>query len=410
MTYTGKVISGDCHIDIPWLPSDLFTSNAPSKLKDQVPHVIEDNEGKKWVADGQVLAWVAGAGVGIKPGGWDPYVPGYSTRLDRMAEMGFFSDGEKGLFHPTTPELRLKDQDTDGVSGEVIYGILGIAGGIGTFEALEEAALPGGGDAPGPGYGITDSETITAVYDIYNEWVADFSKSSPNRLAALACLNARDPKIAAHQLRRAAELGLKGGEINVGSAAEPIYHEDWDVLWQASDETGLSIAFHTVGLNPRAPKVEDMEKYNWVYQTVHITQFQLSGAEFLASIIYSGACERFPNFKFVLGECGVGWIPYMLHRVDDEYDRQLSQLGFKLKPSDYWIRQGYSTFQHEFVTNEMVSLIGENNIIWGSDYPHPDGVWPDSRQVISENLGRLNETYLQKIVCDNTARMYGFTA
>ena len=55
----------------------------------------------------------------------------------------------------------------------------------------------------------------------------------------------------------------------------------------------------------------------------------------------------------------------MLHRVDDEYDRQLSQLGFKLKPSDYWIRQGYSTFQHEFVTNEMVSLIGENNIIWG---------------------------------------------
>ena len=145
-----------------------------------------------------------------------------------------------------------------------------------------------------------------------------------------------------------------------------------------------------------------------MYHSVARNLFQLSGAELLASIIFSGACTRYPGFKFVLGECGIGWIPYLLHRMDDQHDKEFVALGLELKPSELWRRQGYSTFQYEFVTDEMVSLIGENNIIWGSDYPHPDCVWPDSRQVINDNLGHLEDCVLKKIVCENTAKLYGF--
>ena len=84
MAYEGKIISGDCHVDLPWLPADLFIANAPSHLKERLPVVMETNDGEQWFADGKPLSvWVAGAGLGLK-GYWDPYVPGHSTRLDKM--------------------------------------------------------------------------------------------------------------------------------------------------------------------------------------------------------------------------------------------------------------------------------------------------------------------------------------
>ena len=331
---------------------------------------------------------------------------GDSTRLDKMEEQGFFSDGEKGLLHPSTPELRVQDQDIDGISGEVMYGVLGIAAepeDPGTTPDEEETT------SSSLSSGITGTEAVTALYDIYNEWAAEFCKSRPERLVALACLSPHDPEVAARQLYRAAETGLGGGEINVKSAHQPIYHRDWDVLWAAAAETGLPVSFHVLGASSRAPRESDRLEYRAVYHSVTRNLFQLSGAELLASIIFSGACTRYPGFKFVLGECGIGWIPYMLHRMDDQHEKEFVELGLELKPSELWRRQGYSTFQYEFVTDEMVSLIGEDNIIWGSDYPHPDCVWPDSRQVINDNLGHLEERVLKKIVCENTAKLYGFS-
>ena len=409
MGYTGKVISGDCHVDIPWLPADLFTSNAPAHLKDRMPHVEDTKDGEQWFAGGRQLGCVGGAGIGLQPSlFWDPYVPGVSTRLDRMEEKNFFTDAQQGLFHPTTPELRIKDQETDGIKGEVLYGVLALASGFGSTQG-EEGAVIGGDEPSGPGYGLTDPDAILSAFDIYNQYIADFCNTNPDRLAALACLFARDPQEAARQVHRAAELGLKGTELNVSSTEEPIYLRDWDPLWAAVDESGLPISFHTVGLSPKAPKRDTTAAERAIMTGVALTVFQLSGAEFVSSIILSGACERYPNMKFVLGECGVGWLPYVLFRMDDEAERwKIAEHGLKMKPSEYWHRQGYSTFQIEYLTNEMVETVGEDNILWGSDYPHPDCVWPDSRSVIDENLGHLDEVKLKKIVCDNTAKLYGF--
>ena len=351
---------------------------------------------------------MGGAGIGLRPDlFWDPYVPGVSTRLDRMEEMGFFTDAGKGVFHPTSPELRIKDQDADGITGEVLYGVLALASGFGSSEGGE--ATVGGDEPGGAGYGLTDPDAILTVFDIYNRWISDFCKTDPDRLAALACLFARDPEEAASGMHRAAEIGLKGAELNVASADAPIYLKEWDPLWAAVDDTGLPISFHTVGLAPKAPNRETNASEKAVMTGVSLTVFQLSGAEFVSSIILSGACERYPNMKFVLGECGIGWIPYVLFRMDDEAERwKIGEHGLKMKPSEYWHRQGTSTFQIEYLTNEMVDMVGEDNIIWGSDYPHPDCVWPDSRSVISDNLGHLDEGKLKKIVCDNTAKLYGF--
>ena len=75
-------------------------------------------------------------------------------------------------------------------------------------------------------------------------------------------------------------------------------------------------------------------------------------------------------------------------------------------PSQYWFRQGYTTFQEEACVGQMAHIIGEDNLIWGSDYPHPDGTWPDSREVTQESMGQLEPKVLKKIVCDNAVKLY----
>ncbi len=383
-----KVISADCHTDIVWLPGDLFIKNAPARLRDRMPRVVETTEGKVWVADGARLGFVAAAAL---TGSYEPYKPGLSLHLDKMEEMGFFSDAEQGQFHPTTPDLRIRDQDVDGIQAEVIYGILGVATGF--------------SDAEG---GISDPEAITTVYDIYNEWIADFSKSDPGRFAGLACISCHDPIVAAEQLGRAAALGLKGAELNVSSATKPIYQEEWNPLWATASECGLPISFHTIGLAYRQPEDPAHQRYQWISLGLMYTLFQLSGPEFLTSILLSQACDVYPDFKFVLGECGVGWLPYILYRIDQEYEDRLFHLKLSMKPTEFWRRQGYSTFQDERLTPEIIEAVGENNILWGSDYPHPDSVWPESQEVIRRNLGHLDESVRRKLVCENAGKLYGF--
>ena len=370
-----NIISGDSHIDLRFMPGDVFVSNASSGMRDKMPRVVETPTGRRWKANGTDLG-VVGQEVDT-----NTFSTEMAMRWEAMLAGGFFDEPEKG-YHPTNPDLRIKDQQRDGVDAEVMYGLLRIS-----------AVL-------------SDNEQIVEIFRIYNDWLAEFCNTHPGRFAGLACIPNHDPAAAAAELHRAAKLGLKGADFGVGGAVKPIYYRDWDVLWEASHETGLPISFHTTGLLPMPPDASDASQYDAVFHNIRTTLFQLAGAEFLTSAIFSGACERYPNFKFVLGECGVSWLPYIIDRMDHEGE---GQEGLKLKPSEYWHRQGYSTFQKENIAGELIHLVGEENVIWGSDYPHQDGVWPDSRQVIENNLvGLKNPQAKRKVICENAARLYGF--
>ena len=129
-----QVISADCHIDLPWLPEDLFVSQASAEMKSRMPFVEEKSDGKYWTSkNGAKFGLVNGMGSAGRR-----YVPGQIHRSDRMAEQGLYSDGEKGIRRLTTPELRVKDQDIDGVKAEVLYGVLGASGRLDDDEASTE--------------------------------------------------------------------------------------------------------------------------------------------------------------------------------------------------------------------------------------------------------------------------------
>jgi predicted TIM-barrel fold metal-dependent hydrolase len=79
-----------------------------------------------------------------------------------------------------------------------------------------------------------------------------------------------------------------------------------------------------------------------------------------------------------------------------------------MKPSEYWYRQCKATYQSDKIGVRLIDLLGEDNVMWGSDFPHPDGIWPDSQSFIDNELSHLPAKTRAKIVCGNAARLYGF--
>lgn len=378
---TNDVISADCHIDLIWLPPDLFVSEAPAALKERMPFVDKDDQGREvWISrGGAYFGLVNGMGSAGRE-----YVPGVIHRSDRMAEQGLYDDGKRGIRRLTEPELRIKDQDLDGIRGEVLYGILGAANRL------------------------NDGEAATEVMRIYNAWLADFCDTNPDRFAGIACIPNHDIDAAVAEIERvAARGGVRGIEIANTLDMKPLYHGHWRPLWAAANAAGLPVHVHTIGGRP--PEVDDLEpvEQRAAFATF-ITGFQLKMADKLMEAIYGGVLEEFPDIKLVIGEAGIGWIPYVLEHMDLEWEDQFKDLKLTMKPSEYWQRQCYATYQSDPIGVRLLDVLGEDNVMWGSDFPHPDGVWPDSREFIAREMEGLDEGIKRKVLCDNAVRLYGF--
>ena len=212
-----KRISADCHLDMPWMPPELFVENARRDLKERMPYVEDGPDGPQWVAkNGANFGLVNGVG----PGG-AKHVPGQNVRVDIMAEHGLYSDAKQGKSRCRDPHLRLKDMETDGVDAEVIYGILGAASKLNDREASNE------------------------MLRIYNDWLKEFCSHYPDRQIGLACLPYGNIDEAVAEVHRVAKMGLRGLELSCSWDMEPMWHPVWEPLWKAVDDVHLPLHFHT---------------------------------------------------------------------------------------------------------------------------------------------------------------------
>jgi predicted TIM-barrel fold metal-dependent hydrolase len=393
-----EMISADCHVDLCWLPPDLFTANASPEMRDRMPYVVDGPKGKTWVTKKGANLGLAG---GMGSGGRE-YVPGRIHRADRMAEKGIYEDGRKGIRRLTDPELRIKDQDLDGVQGEVLYGILGATGRM------------------------NDPDATVETMRIYNEWLADFCSTHPERFAGLASIPNNPIDAAIAEVERVAKRGtVRGLDIANSPDLKPLWDPYWNPLWEVIDTCGLPLHFHTIGsrlpeplqrlvfmgsdLSRAGAEVTAEEKglARMAFAT-HITGFQINMAQILMAMIYGGVLERYPRIRVVLGEAGIGWIPYILWRMDGEWEDQFKDLSLTMPPTEYWKRQCWATYQTDPVGLKLTEELGADKIMWGSDFPHPDGIWPDSREYIARETAHLPADVRRKIVCDNAARLYNF--
>jgi predicted TIM-barrel fold metal-dependent hydrolase len=394
-----ETISADCHIDLCWLPPDLFTTHASPSMKDRVPFVTDGPQGPVWTTKkGASLGRVCGMGSAGRE-----YVPGQIHRSDRMAATGLYEDGKRGRRRITDPALRIQDQDRDGVQGEVLYGILGTTGRM------------------------SDPEATPEVTRIYNEWLAEFCATHPERFAGLASIPNHPLEAAIAEVKRVAARGVVRG-LDIANSAElrPLWDPYWNPLWAVINETGLPLHFHTVGgympdhlrkivligsdpTRAKAPDAPDVPlSVARAAFAANITQFQINMTNILTSMIFGGVLEKYPRIRLVLGESGIGWIPYILQRMDAEWEDQFKDLALTMPPSAYWRRQCKATFQTDPIGIKLLDDLGAENVMWGSDFPHPDGVWPDSQEYIQKELGHLPPDVRRKIVCENAGRFYGF--
>jgi predicted TIM-barrel fold metal-dependent hydrolase len=393
-----EMISADCHLDLCWLPPDVFTKNAAPTLRDRMPYVTDGPQGPVWVTK-------KGANLGLMNGMGSAgrlYVPGVIHRSDRMASTGLYEDGKKGIRRLTDPDLRIKDQDRDGVQAEVLYGILGATSRV------------------------NDPEAAVEMLRVYNDWLADFVEAKPGRFVGLAAIPNNPIEAAIAEVERVAKRGaLRGLDIANSSDLKPLWDPYWKPLWEAIDATGLPLHFHTVsgyvpehirkimflGGDPSRAKLPDAPDVPMPVARAafasNITQFQMNMANILTAMIFAGVLEHHRNIRLVLGESGIGWIPYVLQRMDSEWEDQFKDLSLKMPPSGYWKRQCYATYQTDPIGVKLLDDLGEDNVMWGSDFPHPDGIWPDSKEYVAKELGHLPAARRRKVICENAGRLYG---
>src|SRR6202163_4994579 len=372
-------ISADCHLDLPWLPPELFVSQAARQFKDRMPYVEDGPDGPRWVTKAGVNRALPG-GVG-----WvgAPFVPGQNYRVDKMAETGLYDAGKRGERRPGDPHLRIKEMEKDGVDAEIIFGILGVASRLEDHEAANE------------------------MLRIYNDWLKDFCSHYPDRQIGLACLPYGDIEAAAKEVYRVAKLGLRGLELSCSWDMEPMWHPMWEPLWKAVNDVQLPLHFHTF---PTLPP-NTIEKHGGrvgrsVFFTV-VSGFQMNLVNILAAIIGANVLERYPHIRIAFGESGCGWIPYALDRMDFEWEDRFTDLGLKMKPSDYWRRQCKATFQFDRIGAKLIDDMGAESLMWGSDYPHGDGVWPHSDKYIKEQFAEVSPEVTKMITCTNAGKFYG---
>lgn len=370
-----KLISCDDHMDLNMLPEDLWSSGLPPSLRARAPH-IEHRDGRDlWVCDDFV--W----------GGWNGRSrpsnapkPIY-TGLDRGGEL------DLSQRRPAVPELRLKDMDRDGIHTQVVFGP------VNSIKSQDQAFT-------------------NELHRVYNDWLGDWCRAAPQRLLGVRILP-ENPEAAAEEVWR---LGRQGGvkQVNLQIAAvQPRLHDPrWEPLWQALEETGIVLSWHvTVFMPPEGDPARGTMAANFTHMKSFISQFLDSFVDLFAWRIL----EQHPRLKIVIAESGAGWLPWVVEELDyrhwrlweaEDFYRDKGGIPYRMKPSELFRRQIYTTFQQSPVTMRLLEFYGDN-LLWATDYPHPDSIWPHSRAVIERTMKDVPPAMIKKVTHDNAAQLYG---
>ena len=362
-----RVISSDDHI---YEPPDLWTSRAEPKFKDCMPHIERLEDGDWWFCDGlKIMGTASGSQAGVRFE--DQSKLAHTTVVEELRPGGW------------VPEARMTDMDEDGVDVSFIYPTVGC-----------------------PLYGVPDSDLLTEIFRIYNDFAAEHCRAFPDRLRGIAMINVDNVKSGVQELERCADMGMAGGMITVYPLPGRGYNlPEYDLLWAASQDLGMPLALH----------VNTIRGDDFLKHGARGPLFVATGDHWvrmsLGQIILSGVFQRFPKLQIGSVEQDLSWIPYFLDRLDYSYTQMPREgwwdqyTGDKL-PSEYFHSNVFLSFQEDGLGIEMRDLIGVDSLMWGSDYPHIEGTFPKSREILEEILVDCTEEEKAKIAGGNAARVY----
>ena len=307
-------------------------------------------------------------------------------------------------------DARVKVLDGDGVAGEVIF-----PDGI-----TEMNAPPFGAGLGLPSSGV-DPTLQWAGVRAHNRWLAELCQMAPERRCGVAIVLALyDVEEAVAEVRWAKENGLRSIMIPVMWGPHPPYHHPrYEPLWQVCAELDMPIHFHSgpaeseqyFGTWPPDPEVGTLTGGMGIY----VSEVAFFVSRPLTFLIWGGVFERHPTLKVAITEGTAVWVPEFLELLDHRYGSHAgnAKLGdyrshMSMKPSEYFarnVRVGSNIHAREV---ELRHEIGLGTMMWGSDYPHPEGSWPATKARLKENFAGVPEAELAAILGGNAADFYGF--
>lgn len=218
-------------------------------------------------------------------------------------------------------------------------------------------------------------------------------------------ISLHDVTEAAREARRAvSDIGFVG----VFARPEPLRSLAWhsryyDSLWATLEELGIPIGFHSAAASGELLQVGDRFGDDLLLR--HICGHSIENMLAMVDLICGGVLERHPKLKVAFLECYCGWASFLLHRMDKAAEKARFRPALKLKPSEYFQRQCWISTEVERELPMIVELIGDDNIVYSTDYPHGDSEYPHAVDEFLEAEGISKETK-KKILWDNCARLY----
>ena len=366
-----RVISSDNHIVEP---PDLWTANIDPLFKSRAPQLTVEEDGEWWVCDGKRLQTgfgFSGSQTGMR----------FETPED-MTAGDLFDNVRPGGY---IPEEQVKDMDLDGIDVSIIYPSLG----------LQLFRVP-------------ENKLLNEVFRTYNDWVADFCKASPKRLAGIAMINVDVINEAVRELERCKNIGMIGAMIPVYPLEGHRYNSpEYEPLWEAANRLEMPISLHAatnrVGSGEGEPDGE--RRISIVINSAHYALMSIT------DLIFAGVFERYPKLQVGSVEHEIAWAAHMIERMDWNYNqREAAQGSYRFQedmlPSDYFRRNVFIGFQEDGLGIRLRDYIGLETLQWGSDYPHQESTFPRSRQILEEILCDCTEEEKAMIAGGNAARVY----
>ena len=367
-----RIISSDSHVVEP---PDLWTSRMEPRFRDRAPRIVRNEKGGDWwYFDGQLGASAeAGTQAGMR-----------FEAPEKMSHDRKYEDVPLGGY---IPDEHVKDMNVDGVDVSVLYATVGL-----------------------PLYRAIDSGFLTAMLRAYNDWLAEFCQAFPKRLKGIAMLNVDDVLEGVRELERCAGMGLTGAMIPLSVPPGKWYDSpEYEPLWAAAQDLAMPLSLHT--FTNRTGSVEEEEYFGKVRASITFaTNNDHWPRTSLAHMILSGVFERHPKLQVGSIEFELSWGPHFLDRLDYNYTQRIQtdkyRYGEDALPSDYFHRNVFMSFQEDALSLKDRHIIGVDNILWGSDYPHVESTFPRSRDILEDILADCTDEEKAKIVGGNAARIY----
>ena len=290
------------------------------------------------------------------------------------------------------PAARLEVMDSEQIDIALLYPTLGIA-----WEAMVE-----------------NPKLATAYSRAYNRWIVDFCSHDRRRLVPIAHICLKDPEGAVEEVVRAREAGCAGVFLAPDPPARGMRQFDDPELapfWNTVQDLDMPVGFHVVSrgesgvdayLSGKEPGAGGQVVFAFTFLALEVM------AAF-TSLMTRGLFETYPRLKCAVLEAGSNWITAWLDRMDHKAEVMHAFTPMKLLPSEYFQRQCLiSAEPDESMTAPMVEHLGEDLVIWASDYPHLDASFNVVGQ-IRERIASLPESAQRKVLGENALRFYGLS-